>query len=115
MQCRQVAAVGQPLQHVADVADERIGERRHVEPSLAIQDLQPTDCILLQQREQSIVGVRADTPAFARSFVGRIAEDPEEHGRIGGEVLLKIIGSADCSPSAISDNTCWPAASSALM
>ena len=43
--------------------------------------------VLCEQCEQPVVGVLADAPLVGGPVAGRVVEDPEQHGRIGGQVL----------------------------
>ena len=58
--------------------------------------LQPAELVLGEQRQQPVVGVLADAPLVGVGVVGqrRVVEDPEQHGRVAGEVLLEPVGAA---------------------
>jgi hypothetical protein len=89
---RPVPAAGQPVQHVADVADERAGDRRGLDPALRRGDLQAAAVVLGEQRQQPVVGVLADPPAGSLRRRRRVAEDPEQDGRIRGVPVREVPG-----------------------
>jgi hypothetical protein len=75
-------SAGQPVEHVADVADGRARQRRCVYPAVGGGDLQPAAVVLGEQRQQPVVGVLAGSPAVRLWRRRRIAEDPEQDGRV---------------------------------
>jgi len=81
---RPVPAAGQPVEHVADVADERAGDGRCPDPAFRRGDLQAAAVILGEQRQQPVVGVLADPPPGGLRRRRRVAEDPEQDRRVGG-------------------------------
>ena len=101
---RPVAALGQPVEHVADVAHEHAGFGRHVEPLAGRRaHLEPAET----RPGRAGSGCRSrcvrPTPHSAAVVVvgqRRVVEDPEQHRRIGGEVLLEPVAGRP-SPSAI--------------
>ena len=52
-------AVGGEFQHLADVGDEGVFARRHIDPTVWPQHLQTAHIVLQQQREQTTILVRA--------------------------------------------------------
>src|SRR3546814_8382695 len=92
---REVPAAGEAVEHVADVANQRAGQRRRGDPALRRLHLQAAVRVLGQQREQAVVAVLADAPVLltiARRRRGGIAEDAEQHRRLGGVVRLEVVG-----------------------
>jgi hypothetical protein len=79
-----VAAAGHPLEHVADVDDERVWVGRHIDPLVVVAHLQSAVVVLGEQRDQPVVGVLADSPGLG--VAGRVVEDPEQQGGICREV-----------------------------
>ena len=84
MRRRAVEAAGHPVEHVADVADERPRYRRRVNPSRGSLHLQSPDVVLLQDGEHAVVGVLADAPFRPRGgrLARRIVEDAEKDQRV---------------------------------
>src|SRR5580698_4173297 len=64
VRCRAVPPAGEAVEHVADIADERAGDGRRVDPALGRGDLQATAVILGQQGEQPVVGMLAHSPVL---------------------------------------------------
>ena len=93
MQRGHVPPGSQPLEHVADIADERIGYWRCRNPSVVMPNLQTADFILLQQGQESVVGVLAHAKfVFIRAGRRRrIVEDAEKHGRVAGVALEEVV------------------------
>ena len=87
MRRRSVPALGQAVEHVADVAHEHVGLGGHVDPARRAVHLQPAAVVLGEQRQQAVVGVLGDAPV--RVVAGWVVEDPEQHRRIGRQVLLE--------------------------
>ena len=91
---RPVPAAGQAVEHVTDVADQRAGDGRGVDPAVPISgrrdDLQAAAVILGEQGHQPVVGVLAHPPVPGLRRRRRVVEDPEQDGRVrgvpGGEV-----------------------------
>ncbi|HZR51506.1 MAG TPA: hypothetical protein VFB06_18580 [Streptosporangiaceae bacterium] len=79
-----VPAPGHAVQHVADVADERAGDWRRVDPAFRRGDLEAPAVVLGEQGKQPVVGVLAHSPARVPRRRGRVVEDAEQHGRIRG-------------------------------
>ena len=89
---RAVAAAGHAVEHVADVAHERPGLGRHVDPPVSAAHLQPAVVVLGKDREQAVVGVLGHAPAIRVGLGGRVAEDAEQDRRVGGEVADEPVG-----------------------
>src|SRR6185436_6978755 len=66
---RTIKSARQPIEHVADVADQRSFDGRRSNPSVRCLDLQPAIFVLSQEREQPVIGVFAYAPG--RVFRGR--------------------------------------------
>ena len=113
-----------PFEHVAQVADERIGHGRDVDPPAlgrvgpAGEHLQSAGVVLCEQREQPVVGVLADSPPrrcpgrlicldgraglfglFGRCDRG-VVEDPEQDRRIGAPLVERGVVAADAERDA---------------
>src|SRR3546814_10805651 len=91
-----VPAAGEAVEHVADVANQRAGQRRRGDPALGRLYLQAAVRVLGQQRAQAVVAVLADAPVLltiARRRRGGIAEDAAQPRRLGGGVRLEAVGS----------------------
>lgn len=59
---RLETVVGKPLKEVANVDDEGVGDRRHLDPlTILCKDLQPTNAVLPEQGEALKVGVCSET------------------------------------------------------
>ena len=94
MRRRPIRAPGQALQHVAEVAHERLGVRLHVDPAAAPMHLEPAVAVATEHGEQAVVGVLPHAPSrLARGRLARgeggVPEDPEQHRRIGGDPLAE--------------------------
>eukprot|EP01139_Manchomonas_bermudensis_P022052 Amastigsp_a686828_5.p2 type:complete len:259 gc:universal Amastigsp_a686828_5:838-1614(+) len=91
---RSVKAAGHAVEHVADVANKGALDRRRLDPPPRGLDLEPSDGVLVQEREETVVAVLADTPLDVR-VSGRgargITEDPEEQQRVRSAAPLKVI------------------------
>ena len=87
---RAVPAAGHPVEHVADVADERAGQRWRGGPAFGRGDLKPAAVVLSEQGQQPVVGVLAHPPAV----IGRrrVVKDPEQDGRVRGVSLGEVPG-----------------------
>ncbi|WVZ61355.1 hypothetical protein U9M48_011250, partial [Paspalum notatum var. saurae] len=88
-----VPAVGEHLDDVADVGDERPRQRRDGDPGAPAPDLQPRHgADLQQQREPHGVGVRrqAQHPAVRPQRARRVVVDP--HGLRGGDARQLLLG-----------------------
>src|SRR3546814_20516447 len=59
-----VPAAGEAVEHVADVADQRAGQRRRGDPALRRLHLPAAVRVLGQQRAQAVVAVLADAPVL---------------------------------------------------
>ena len=62
---RAVTPARHALEHVAEVHDERVGDRRRRDPTVATAHLEPAGRVLREDREQAVVGVLADAPPIA--------------------------------------------------
>jgi hypothetical protein len=87
---RAIGTSGHPFEHVTQVADERAGHGRGVDPTLRGVDLQTAHVVLVKDREQAVVGVLGHAPAV----VGRgwVAEDPEQDRRVRGQIPSEPVG-----------------------
>ena len=89
MRCRPVAAAGHAFEHVAEVDDERVGDRRRRDPTLAAAHLEPSGAVLAEDGDQPVVGVLAHAPLLGAVGKGWVVEDPEQHDRIRGEMAIE--------------------------
>src|SRR5262245_31517870 len=60
MRRRQIEPAGQSVQHIADIADERIRNGSRVQPSRVCFHLQATGHVLLQYCQEAVVGMLSD-------------------------------------------------------
>ena len=82
-----------PVEHVADVADERARHRRRVDPPAAALDLQTACIVLPEDRQQAVVGVLAHAPRRVRGPPGRregIIENAKQHQRLAGVAIGEV-------------------------
>ena len=80
------AAAGQPIEHVAEVADQQVRIGRRVGPFAADVHFEPWRAVGGEQGEESVVGVLGDAPRRRiAERLWRVAEDPEQRGRCRGE------------------------------
>src|SRR5262245_62823500 len=63
MRRRTVQPASQPIQHIADVANERSGDGMSLDPARLRFDLQSSRFILPQNRQQSVIGVFSRAPS----------------------------------------------------
>src|SRR5262249_34362736 len=63
MRRRTVQPASQPIQHIADVANKRSGDGMSLYPACLRFDLQSSRFILLQNRQQPIIGVLPNAPS----------------------------------------------------
>ena len=85
---RAVPTTGEPLEHVADVADEAPGSRGRVDPAGGGLHLESAAGVLTEEGEEPVVGVLAHPPPLVPSRrCHRIAEDTEEDEGVGREVV----------------------------
>ncbi len=85
---RAVPAAGEAVEHVADVADQGVRAGGHVDPgAVGPSHLQAAERVLGQQGQEPVVGVLGHAPALDPGRDRRVVERPEQHHRIGGEVL----------------------------
>lgn len=90
-----VEAAGHAFEHVSEVADERARYRRSLQPTLWGAHLQAADGVLVEQREQAVVGVFADAPLHVealRHWLARVIEQAEEDQRIAGIARGEVVG-----------------------
>ena len=94
MRRRTIKPAGQAVEHVAEVADEGVGQRRRAAPMVLQLDLQTT-CVVLQQNGQSsVISMFAYAPLA--SYVSRwVIKNAKERQRIArvtfGEVTRRQI------------------------
>ena len=67
---RPVAAAGQPLEHVAEVAHEPVRAGAGVDPAAAGRTCEPAVVVLGEDREQAVVGVLGRRPSRSSAAVG---------------------------------------------
>ena len=85
-----VATARHALEHVAEVAHERAGDRRRVDPARRGVHLQPAAGVLPKHGEQPVVRVLGDAPVrLGLLRLGRVPEDAEQDQRIAREVLVE--------------------------
>ncbi len=83
MRRRSVPSSGHPIEHVANVANERTGDRRRVDPSGRRFHLKAATTVLKKDGEEAVVGVLADAPKRCRGLRERgVVEDAEQDQRI---------------------------------
>jgi len=89
-----IQPAGHAVEHVADVADEGILDRRRLDPAGGGAHLQAADAVLAQQRQEAIVGVLADAVAHVKALghgPARVEKDPEQDQRIGGVAAREVV------------------------
>ena len=86
---RSVEATGHAFEHVAEIDDERAGNRRCGDPAVAAAHLEPAGVVLTENRDEPVVGVLADAPWGRVGGERRVAEDAEQHRGIRGEVAVE--------------------------
>src|SRR4029453_14898502 len=84
----------QTFEHVADVAEKRVGNRRRIDPAGARFHLQAPGVVLAKNRQQSVVSMFAHAPrglsALRRSRM-RVVEDAKQNEWVARVALSEIV------------------------
>lgn len=63
---------------VAGVYEEGVGEGFDVDPLAAVLDVEAVDAVLVEEREQAVVGVRRKADDELRAWAGRVQVGDED-------------------------------------
>ena len=89
---RAVQSAAHPIQHIANVAHERVRYRRRVHPRRPRFDLQAGVPVLPQNGQQAVVGVFSHAPrGLSQADACGVMKDSEQDGGVCGVVPVEIV------------------------